>query len=343
MLYDLKKKLGKAYTAISSIIVVALLFVLQFVVFESNIYFWKDASFWMSLAVMVVILLVANEIYWRNGSTRAEANDKYISSAIEYSVRINRIKNNNPCLTDDFYKYIDQLNVTLFIENRNRYLEEHGILKEDYYYGHVIIQTNEDGTITRSYATPHCELTYKQLKALKRITLDGEEPYYNRRQIKSILRAVQGKFKYETLNATEILSGIKNEHSKFAVSYDASRNKRTYALTNLVATVALAVIGALLSMDLVQNGWSATALFTFFYRLFMFVWRAITSDEAGYRDVVDTKRGVNVNRSNLTTMYATSRGYNNLFEGIDLEIQNTKAEYLKQLTIQEGPVNGTKQ
>ena len=96
-------------------------------------------------------------------------------------------------------------------------------------------------------------------------------------------------------------------------------------------------------MDLVQNGWSATALFTFFYRLFMFVWRAITSDEAGYRDVVDTKRGVNVNRSNLTTMYATSRGYNNLFEGIDLEIQNTKADYLKQLTIQEGPVNGTKQ
>ena len=93
MLYTIKKKLSKAYTAITSMLVVVLLFVLQFVAFSGNFLFWKDGSFWMSLAVMVAILLLANSIYWKNGSNRAETNDKYLNSAIEYSVRINKIKN----------------------------------------------------------------------------------------------------------------------------------------------------------------------------------------------------------------------------------------------------------
>lgn len=329
MLYNIKKKLSKAYTAISSIVVIALLFALQFVVFESNLYFWKDASFWMSLVVMVVILIAANEIYWKNGSTRAERDDKYINSAIEYSVRVNRIKNNNPNLTDDFYKYIDELNITLFIEGRNIFLEEHDILKEDYYYGVLIKKQNTEGNTIQEYTTPHCELTYKQLCALKRTSADGkEELYYTKRQARAITKAVHGKFKYETLNATEILSGIKYKNARYAISYNATKNKNSYALTNLGTTIIFALIGALFGADLAQNGWSVTALFTFLYRIFIFVWRAITSDEAGFRDIADIKRGVNVNRSNITTMYANNRKLDTLFNNIDTEIQTTKTNYL---------------
>lgn len=342
MLYNLKNKLSKVYTAITSTIVVALLFILQFVVFEGNFEFWKDGNFWMSLAVMVVILLLSNEIYWRNGSNRAEANDKYISSAIEYSVRINRIKNNNPCLTDDFYKYVDELNIALFIEARNRLLEDSNISKDDYYYGHLITVLEEDGSSTVKYSTPHCELTKKQLSSLKRQTLNGVENYYTKAQIKTILKAVSGKFKYEVISATEVLSGIRVSSKRYAVSYNAAKNKQDYLRTNLGTIIIFSIIGAMLGADLVKNGWSAAALFTFFYRVFMFAWRAITSDEAGYRDIVDTKRGVNVNRSNLTTMFATSRGYTNLFDGVDVEIQATKASYLQQLGIQEVAVNVNK-
>lgn len=340
MLYNLKKKLSKAYTAIASVIVVVLLFILQFVVFEGNLAFWKDGTFWMSLAVMVVILLLGNEIYWRNGSNRAEVNDKYINSAIEYSVRINRIKNNNPCLTDDFYKYIDELNITLFIEARNKLLDDAGISKEDYYYGNIITSFDESGNQIIKYATPHCELTRRQLELLKRQTLNGEEPYYTKKQVCMILRAASGKFKYEVISAAEILSGVKINDKKYAVSYNANKNKLNFVRTNLGAMLILSVIGALLGVDLVENGWSAAALFTFFYRVFMFVWRAITSDEAGYRDIVDIKRGVNVNRSNLTTMFATARGYTALFEDINKEIQETKTLYLQQMGIQEVAING---
>ena len=339
MLYNLKKKFSKAYTAIASSIVVIFLFILQFVVFESNLSFWKDASFWLSLAVMIVILVVGNEIYWRNGSTRAESNEKYINSAIEYSVRINRIKNNSPCLTEDFYRYIDELNISLYIEGRNKYLEEQSILKEDYYYGNIIEVTDDNGTKYKQYATPHCELTQKQLTALTKDGIEGPQPYYTKRQIRAILRAVHGKFRYEKLNATEILSGIKIKNNKYAVSYNANKNKRRFALTNLGTSVILSVICALFGGDLVKNGWSVSALVTFIYRLFMFVWRAAVSDEAGYKDVADTKRGVNVNRSNLTTMYATSRGFTQLFQNIDDEIQNTKKAYLEQTT-QGGHISG---
>lgn len=340
MLYNLKKKLSKAYTAITSVIVVVLLFILQFVVFEGNLEFWKDWTFWMSLAVMVVILLLGNEIYWRNGSNRAEANDKYISSAIEYSVRINRIKNNSPCLTDDFYKYIDELNIALFIEARNKLLEDASISKDDYYYGHLITVLDEDGNTITKYSTPHCELTKKQLQSLKRQTFEGVENYYTKKQIKTILQAVSGKFKYEVISATEVLSGISISNKKYAVGYNANKNKKDYVLTNLGSMLILSVTGALLGADLVKNGWSAAALFTFFYRVFMFAWRALTSDEAGYRDIVDTKRGVNVNRSNLTTMFATARGYTTLFDSVNDEIQATKALYLKQMGVQEVAVNG---
>lgn len=330
MLYNLKNKINKLYTTISTIIVVALLFVIQFVVFEGNLYFWKDASFWLSLVVMVAILLVANEIYWKNGSTRAEQNEKYINSAIEYSVRINRIKNNKPCLTADFYKYIDELNVSLYIDTRNKFLEENGILKEDYYYGHIITIQNIDNSTSQKYSTPHCEMTYEQLRDLKRMNNNVEENYYSKEQAKAIIKAVRGEFSYEVLNATEILSGIKYDKSKYATSYDATKNKKIFAKANIMTTVIISVTGALLSADLAQNGWSVTALFTFLYRVLMFAWRAFTSDEAGYRDIAETKRGVNVNRSNIATMYATDRGLKDLFDNIDEEIQIAKQNFVNQ-------------
>ena len=340
MLYDLKKKLSKAYTAIATGLVVLLLFALQYVIFRSNLLFWQDSNFWVSLAVMIVILLLGNEIYWRNGSKRAENNEKYINSAIEYSVRINRIKNNNPCLTNDFYKYIDEVNIINFIEARNKLLEDYSILKEDYYYGHVIQVQDEDGNYYPQYSTPHCELSKTQLLNLKRKNNTGkDEPYYTKKQVNIILKAIHGKFKYEVLSATEILSGIKVKNNKFAVAYDATKNKRSYVLTNLGSMIILSLIGALLGADLAQNGWSIASLFTFFYRLFMFVWRAITSDEAGYRDIADIRKGVNINRANLTTMYATARGYTDLFIGIEQEIQNAKAQYYQQLDIQEVPTS----
>ena len=334
MLYTIKKKLSKAYTAITSTLVVVLLFVLQFVAFTGDLSFWKDGSFWMSLAVMVVILLLANSIYWKNGSNRAETNDKYLNSAIEYSVRINKIKNSSPCLIEDFYRYIDEVNIALFIEARNQLLEDNSILKEDYYYGHQIQVQGENGPELR-YTTPHCELDKHQLLALKKQSFDGEVTYYTKRQVKAILKAIHGNFKYEVISATEILSGIKVKNHKYAVSYDANKNKRNYVRTNLGSMIAISLIGALLGADLVKNGWSPAALFTFFYRVFIFAWRALNSDEAGYADVADTRRGVNVNRSNLTTMFATARGYTDLFAGIDAEIQNTKTEYFKQLGLQE--------
>lgn len=330
MLYNLKNKISKLYTTISTIIAVALLFVIQFVAFESNLYFWKDASFWSSLVVMVAILLVANEVYWKNGSTRAEQNEKYINSAVEYSVRINRIKNNKPCLTADFYKYIDELNVNLYIDTRNKFLEENGILKEDYYYGHIIVVQNTDNSTSQRYSTPHCEMTYEQLRNLKRINNNVEENYYSKKQAKAIMKAVRGEFIYETLNATEILSGIKCDKYKYATSYDAVKNKKIFAKTNIMTIVIISITGALLGADLAQNGWSVTALFTFLYRVLMFAWRAVNSDEAGYRDIVETKRGVNVNRSNIATMYATARGLKDLFDNIDIEIQIAKQNFVNQ-------------
>ena len=331
MLSTVKKKISKFYTAISTAIVVTLLFILQFVVFEGNIYFWKDASFWLSLLVMVVILVLANEIYWKNGSARAEQNDKYINSAIEYSVRINRIKNYTPCLTDDFYKYIDELNISLYIDDRNKFLENNDILKEDYYYGHIITTVNEAGNTVKNYSTPHCELTYNQLRNLKKISLNGEEePYYTKKQAKAIVAAVHGKFEYEVISATEILSGIKLEKTKFGTSYNSAKNKRAFAQANLKTALVIAFISALLGADLANNGWTVTALFTFFYRVLMFAWRAFNSDEAGYMDIAEIKRGVNINRSNITTMYATARNLNQLFDNINDEIQITKKSLMHQ-------------
>ena len=54
------------------------------------------------------------------------------------------------------------------------------------------------------------------------------------------------------------------------------------------------------------------------------------SNEAGYADIVETKRGVNVNRSNILTMYATSRGFTDLFKDVNAEITQVKNQYIRQ-------------
>ena len=334
MLHTLKKKLAKAYTTIATAIVVAILFVLQFVVINGNLYFWREVSFWLDLAVMVAILIIANEIYWKNGSARGELNDKYINSAVEYSVRVNRIKTYEPCLTYDFYAYIDQKNAELLVECRNTYLEEHHINKYDYYYGVLVGDT---------YTTPHCELTKQQLKNLTKYTLEGTVvPYYTRAQVTAIINAAKGNFDYEVLSATEILSGLKVSKKKYATSYDGKLNKTNYTKSSMLITIVLAFIGALFGGELVQNGWSVSALFVFLYRVLMLAWRAIVCDEAGYYDIVDTKRGVNVNRSNILTMYASTRGYTDLFVDINTEITKVKNQYLQTELIMEEKPNGSK-
>lgn len=314
MLHNLKKKLAKAYTIISTTIVVFVLFVLQFVVIHGNLYFWKSNTFWMDLVVMVAILLIANEIYWKNGSSRGELNDKYINSAVEYSVRVSRLK--NACLTEDFYNYIDEKNLEIFTSARNDYLEKHGISVKEY--------------MGAPNLEPHANASKSRLEALERKLPNGSTTrYYSDKQIEVIMNATQGNFDYEVLSGTEILSGIKVNNKKYATSYNSSENKWAFAKKNLGIAILISFMGALIGADLAEHGWTLSALFIFFYRLLMLAWRAIVSDEAGYADIVDTKRGVNVNRSNLLTMYATARGYNELFADINTEISKVKKDYLQ--------------
>lgn len=321
MLQKFKKGLSKLYTALSTAVIVLLLFVLQFVILDGNLEFYKDTSFWTNYAVMMLILVSINEIYWRNGSKRGELNEKYVGSAIEYSVRVNRIKNYKPCKTEDFYKYIDEKNVELYIQARNDYLDKNGISKNDYYAGHDIY--TENGIVK---STPHCELTKLELKNLKKNSANGSQvPYYTNKQIKAIQNAICGRFHYEVLNGTEILSGIKNKNNKYATSYNAAKNKARFTGTSIVTSAVLAILGAMLLVEL--RRWDAAALFVFFYRVFMVIWRAIVSDDAGYSDIVNTKRGVNINRANITTMYATARQLDDLFADINSEIAQAKKQY----------------
>lgn len=325
MLHKFKKQLPKIYTHISTALVVLVLFMFQFVVINGNLEFYKDSEFWLSLAVMIAILIVVNEIYWRNGSSRGGLDPKYIGSSIEYSIRVNRIKNNNPSLTEDFYKYIDELNIQLYIEARNNLLEANRISKEDYYYGQKQTVVREDGSSYTEYSTPHCELSERELKKLVKINIHGEtEPYYTKKQIRVILDAITGDFFYDKQDATEILSGIKFKNNKYATSYNAKKNKRNFVLSNMAVSVIISVLGALLGASITKNGWSSAALFIFFYRLAMVVWRAIVSDEGGYNDIAEIKRSVNINRSNILTMYARSRNYDSVFNEIDTEITEAK-------------------
>lgn len=338
MLYNLKKGLAKLYTILSTAIVVLLLFVLQFVFIDGNFKFYEDTSFWTNYAIMLVVLITINEIYWRSGSKRGELNDMYIGSVIEYSVRINRIKNYNPCKTEDFYKYIDEKNIELFIEARNEYLDKFGILKEDYYYGHDI-KTDESCKTIKS--KPHCEMSKTELKKLKKVTATGEETaYYTHKQLKVIYNAICGKFKYEVLNGTEILSGIRVKNNKYATSYSAIKNRARFTGTSIITSALCAVLGAMLIPEL--KNWNVSALFIFAYRVFLVIWRAIVSDEAGYSDIVNTKRGVNINRANITTMYATARQLEDLFVDINSEIALTKKQFLGPVIIKENKKRGNR-
>ena len=325
MLHKIKKQLPKFYTHILTALVVLVLFMLQFVIVNGDLEFYKDTEFWFSLAITLAILFVINEIYWRNGSSRGLLNDKYLGSSIEYSIRVNHIKNNNPSLIDDFYSYIDELNIKLFIEARNELLDLNKISRNDYYYGQCTVVTDESGNKSLEYGVPHCELSIKDLKRLTKTDLKGEVvPYYNRKQIKAIVRAIYGDFKYEKLSASEILSGSRFKNNKYATHYDAKQNKRNYALSNAVVSVVVSVLGAMLGASLVKDGWSPVALFVFFYRLAMVVWRAMSSDEGGYNDIAEVRRTVNINRSNILAMYARARNIDNIFNTLDSEINEAK-------------------
>lgn len=332
MLHKLKKQLPKFYTHISTALVVLVLFMLQFVVIEGDLQFYKNADFWASLGIMLAILVVINEIYWRNGSIRGCSDPKYLGSAIEYSIRVNHIKNNNPSLTEDFYSYIDELNLKLYTEARNELLDSYHINKNDYYYGQCYVTTNDIGESVLQHTTPHSELSEKELTSLTKHNYNKEiVPFYSTKQIEAIIRASYGNFKYEKLSASEILSGTKLKNNKFAVHYDGKQNKRNFALSSAVISTTVAVFGAMLGGSIVKDGWSAAALFVFFYRLFMVVWRAIVSDEGGYNDIAETKRTVNINRSSVISMYAHSRNLDAIFDNIGTEINDAKAAINKQL------------
>ena len=340
MLHKFKKQLPKFYTHILTALVVLVLFMLQFVVINGNPEFYKDSEFWFSLAVTLAILLVINEIYWKHGSSRGELDNKYLGSSIEYSIRVNHIKNNNPSLIDDFYTYIDELNIKLYIDARNELLDSHRISRNDYYYGQMSMKEDEHGNKLISYGTPHCELNIKELKALTKVNIKGEVvPYYTKKQIRTIVRAIYGDFKYEKISAAEILSGAKFKNNKFATHYDAKQNKRNFALSNAVVSIAISVLGAMLGASIVKDGWSPVALFVFFYRLAMVVWRAISSDEGGYNDIAEVKRTVNINRTNVIAMYARNRDLNALFKDLDTEIAEAKELINSQLGKETNDVN----
>lgn len=325
ILHRIKKQLPKFYTHIITALVVLVLFMLQFIVINGNLGFYKDTEFWFSLAITLAILIIINETYWKHGSSRGELDPKYLGSSIEYSIRVNHIKNNNPSLVDDFYVFIDELNVKLYIDTRNELLDANRISRNDYYYGQCIVNTDDNGNKTIEYTTPHCELSRKELKSLTKINLDGEEvPYYSNSQVKTIIKAVYGDFKYEKLSAAEILSGAKFKNNKFATHYDAKQNKRNFALSNAVVSIAISFFGAMLGASIVKDGWTPVALFVFFYRLAMVAWRAITSDEGGLNDIIEVKRTVNINRTNVLAMYARSRGVDSIFDNLDLEIAEAK-------------------
>lgn len=342
ILHTIKKQLPKFYTHIQTALVVLVLFMLQFVAVHGSLEFYKDPEFWTSLVITLSILFIINEIYWKNGSARGELNTKYLGSSVEYSIRVNRIKNNNPPLVDDFYSFIDERNIKLFIEARNELLDANNISRNDYYYGVCSVDTDSTGRKNLKYSTPHCELSETELKSLTKPTINGgTAPYYTSKQVQAIINAVKGNFKYEKLSAAEILSGTQIESGKYNTHYDAKKNKRKFALSNAMVSVVIATLGAMLGYSLVTEGWSPVALFLFLYRLAMVAWRAVNSDEGGYVDIAETKRTVNINRSNVMAIYAKDRNNDTLYADLDTEI----SEALKLLGAQLGkeiPSNGSK-
>lgn len=340
MFHKVKKQLAKFYAHIVTALVVLILFMLQFVILHGNLEFYKDTEFWFSLAITLSILVVINEVYWKHGSSRGELNEKYLGSSIEYSIRVSHIKNNNPSLVDDFYTYIDELNIRLFIDARNELLDENRISRNDYYFGQCFVKVDENGNRIIEYGTPHCELSKKELLSLTKKNMNDEVvPYYSRRQVRAILRAIYGNFKYEKQSASEIISGAKFKNNKFATHYDAKQNKRNFALSNAVVSVAIAFFGAMLGGSLAKDGWTPAALFIFFYRVGMVAWRAISSSEGGYNDIVEVKRTANISRSNVIAMYANNRNVSGLFDTLDTEITEAKKLINSQLGKETNNVN----
>lgn len=330
-----KQYLKKFYTAAITAVVLALFILLRFIVIEENKEFYKDQNFWIDFIVITVLITIIRDTYWRNGSQRGSKDMKYIGSGIEYSLRVDRLKTHKPCLTEDFYTYIDEKNVELYINARNDFLDDNAILKSDYYSGSPVLKRTDDGLSHIEYSTPHCMLSLDELAALQKTVAADEVPYYTKRQCKAIQRAVSGKFHYEVLNATEILSGIKMKRNKYATSYNPRKNKATFMLSKIVITFVFAVLGAFLGARIAQEGWNIGVLYDFLYASVLIIWHAINADDAGFSDIADTKRGVNINRANIITMYATSRNMDNLFNSLDIEITKAVNDYVDSLPIKK--------
>lgn len=317
-IHKLKKYLMKAAAGIVTVLMVAVLFVLQFVVFENNLYFWKDISFWFNLALMLAILVICAELYWRFGGQSGQRNEKYLNSAIEYSLRVNRIKNSNPNKVDDFYKFIDEKNIELFEEGRKNFLDQNGIRREDYY------GNGEENNVA------HKDMTKKELIALTKESANGKVQYYTKKQVKSILRAKNGAFPYEKMNGTEILSGMTIKASRYNVHYNARENQIKFSTKSLMIAVMLALIGAVLVPQL-RESWTPATIFLFLYRVFVLAYRAFMSWLEGYNDIVETRRAINNNRINVVILYVSVRNIESLYDGLDTEIVATKKAYAEEL------------
>lgn len=312
--HNLKRQLLKAAAGIVTALMVVVLFVLQFIVIEGNFEFWSSWSFWLNLAVMLIILVVCAEVYWRFGSAGAQRSPKYFNTSIEYSLRVNRIKNSKPNKIDDFYKFVDEKNKELYEFGMLEWLDLHAISRNLY------------------FEQKHNALTRSELKHLKKKTASGKEiPLYTRKQIRAILRAQRGKFPYEKMNGTEILSGMTAGASRYNVHYSARENQLRFTTKNMISSIVLAFATAILVVQLISE-WSVAALFLFFYRVFMLGYRALMSYLDGYGDVIDVRRAINNNRINVLVMYASVRELDDLYDSIDEEIAAAKQAYSEELS-----------
>lgn len=328
---DVKAYIKKFYTPVITAAVVLLFTLSKYIIFEMSTSFWTDAMFWINLGFVIILISVIRDTYWRNGSVRGSRNEKYIGSTFEYSFRIGRVKSR--CLDEDFHNYINEKNIELFINARNELLDQYGVLKTDYYSGNLILVLDEEGNTSVTKSKPHCEMAKAELKALTKMVHGEEVPYYTRKQRKVITDAIRGHFRYEVLSGTEILSGIKVKHNKYGTNYNAATNKAIFMGSKIVTTLVFSVLFSLLGARISRAGWNLSALYDFVFACILVIWHAINADDAGYSDIVDTKRGVNINRASIAIMYATARNIPDLFDGIDLEIDKAWKDYLGSLPL----------
>lgn len=284
---NLKTKAQKAFTGIATLLVILVLFASQYLILTSSLDFFTTSEFWVDTAFSFGIIIAMTEIYWRNGSARALNDAAYTTAASEYSIAVSELKNSIPNRIQDFRDSIMEENMNLIEEARYEYLLKCGVSKE--------------------YFLKYNKFTKKELKHLTidKVSLEGilhTSRLFSRKQIKAIINATKNKFDYEELNATELLSGIKYKNNKYAVSYSSKKNKTRFITSSISTAMAFAIMGAAIIPKLADST-TVAALFIFGYRVIIVIWRSINADDAGYSDIVDTKKGVYMNRTSLIATY----------------------------------------